>query len=423
MAHLLLGIVALIAFSFYDPSLIIYQVGMVTEIAVGLIGALALFNYDKVIGLLFLSWRRQRALTVFCGVWLVWALYFVVHSAMGLTSFGFSASRVIRILFIILFFFNIRKYWHLVSYMKVVVALAVTYSVISIVFHLVTLNFGVPPATLTFIPVFEQFYADLGIYGYMWPNNYDFPMRFGTVAIYRTGSFFNESAAYAFFLEPTLFYVLHLRATARFKLPYSTAFVVILLGIFASTSVAGLVAVILSFLVLVLFLKVGLGKRIAAGIAVVLGAYVFMYSGVGVLDSVMSTKQGTLALEAEGLERGLGLLRGMALITGTGYDYIIDEDMYVSANAVLSNLQRGGLIGLAFFALSLLLILKQLWSAKPAELIRRGGWAAFAMLPNFIHMVIKANYEFTFIYLINFALVYWYLNYVRANYPAPERPG
>ncbi|WP_426208418.1 hypothetical protein [Massilia sp. TWP1-3-3] len=423
MANLLLGIVALIAFSFYDPSLIIYQIGMVNEIAVGLIGALALFNHDKVIGLLFLSWRRQRALTVFCAVWLVWALYFVAHSAMGLTSFGFAATRVIRIGFIILFFFNIRKYWHLTSYIRVVVVFAVTYSVLSIVFHLVTLNFGIPAATLTHIPVVDLDYADLGIYGYMWPNNYSFPMRFGKVAIYRTGSFFNESAAFAFFLEPALFYVLHLRASARYKFAYSAAFVVILLGIVASTSVAGLAAVILSFLVLVLFLNIGIGKRIGAGLAVAFGVYLFMYSGAGVLDSVLTTKQATLALEAEGLERGMGLLHGMALLTGTGYDFIIDEDMYVSANAVLANLQRGGLIGLAFFALTILMMLKQLWSANPAKLMQHGRWAAFAMLPNFIHMVIKVNYEFTFIYLINFSLVFWYLNYVRANYPAPDRPG
>lgn len=423
MANLLLGIVALIAFSFYDPSLIIYQVGMVNEIAVGLIGALALFNHDKVIGLLFVSWRRQRALTAFCALWLVWALYFLVHSAIGLTSFGFSASRVIRIAFIILFFFNIRKYWHLISYIKVVVVFALAYSLLSILFHLVTFNFGVPAATLTHIPVVDLDYADLGIYGYMWPNNYRFPMRLGGMAIYRTGSFFNESAAFAFFLEPALFYVLHLRASARYKFAYSAAFLVILLGIVASTSVAGLVAVILSFLVLVLFLKVGIGKRIGAGIAVAFGVYLFMSSGVGVLDSVLTTKQATLGLEAEGLERGMGLLHGMTLLTGTGYDFIKDEDMYVSSNAVLSNLQRGGLIGLVFFGLTMLVILKQLWSAKPAELIRHGRWAAFALLPNFIHMVIKVNYEFTFIYLINFSLVYWYLNYVRANYPAPDGPG
>jgi len=91
------------------------------------------------------------------------------------------------------------------------------------------------------------------------------------------------------------------------------------------------------------------------------------------------------------------------------------DDFYVSANAFLSNLQRGGLLGLAFFATSLLLIIAQWWRIGIGKLIHEDGWIGFALLPNFVHLGIKVTYEFTFIYLINYSLVFWYLAHVRAK--------
>lgn len=422
MANWVIGGISLLLFSFYDPSLIIYRIGLVNEIALSLIGLLFIANHERVLGLLFTPFRSQKLTAVYCGFWLAWALYFVFHAAIGLTSPGFAASRLIRIFFVILFFLNVRSFDNFKRYLRALVVLAVVYSATSIAFHVVTLLHAVPRATIVNIPVLELDYVDLGIFGYMWPTNYYFPMRVGDFTIFRLSSFFNESAAFAFFLEPSLLYVLFLRANSPNKLLYSAAFLVIGCGIVASTSAAGIISVLLAFVVLWLVAQEGVFKKGAVGVLAVLLAYGFFASGLGVMEDVFSSKQGTIDLEAEGLERTMGSLHGIALVLGTGYDFL-KGDFYISANAFLSNLQRGGVIGLAFFAGSLLLMAR-LWFALGAKKLLDGRhWAAFALLPAFIHLGIKVTYEFTFIYLINFSLVFWYLNYLREQNSLPVRQG
>ncbi|WP_075792935.1 hypothetical protein [Massilia putida] len=414
MANPVIGIICLLLLSFYDPSLIIYRIGFVNEIALALIGLLFIANHDAILNLLFLPFKKGAARLIYCAFWSSWALYFLVHSVVGLTSIGFASSRLIRILFVILFFLNIRKFWQFKIYLRLLILLAVFYSVTSVLFHVVTQLSGVPNAVIVHVPVVDVDFADLGIFGYMWPTNYRFPMRLAGVVIYRISSFFNESAAFAFFLEPILFYALFLRAQSKYKVSYTVACVIIICGLIASTSVAGLVSVLVSFVVLWLCRERSLLKKTFLGGFAVLVLYGFFQSGVGVLDDIVSTKQGTIELEATGLEHGLGLLHGFTLLVGSGYDFVRD-DFYVSANAFLSNLQRGGLLGLILFSSSVLLIIAQWWRIGFRKLMNEGGWVGFALLPNFVHLGIKVTYEFTFIYLINFSLVFWYLVHIRAK--------
>jgi hypothetical protein len=414
MANPVVGVICLLMLSFYDPSLIIYRVGFVNEIALALIGLLFIANHDRILGLLFMPFKREKARMLYCAFWLAWAAYFLAHALLGLTSIGFAASRVVRIAFAILFFLNIRKFWEFKLYLRLLVLLAVFYSLTSIAFHVVTMLSGVPAVTFVHIPVVDVDFADMGIFGYMWPTNYNFPMRLGGLVIYRVSSYFNESAAFAFFLEPILLYALYLRAQSRHKLVYSAACAIIAGGLAASTSAAGMVAVLVSFLVLWLFRESGWGSKILLGGIAFLVVYGFFQSGAGVLEDVLSSKQGTIDLETAGVERGLSLLHGFALAVGTGYDFV-SGGFYVSANAFLSNLQRGGVVGLAFFACSLLLMAVLWWRIGIRTLLSEKQWVAFALLPNFVHLGIKVTYEFTFIYLINYSLIFWYLDHVRAK--------
>lgn len=406
MANYLVGIVSLLILSFYDPSLVIYSFGFVNEIALAIIGLLMIVNSKRSLNLIFEPLRNARM--VYCSFWFLWGLYFLMHAVLGLTSFGFASSRFVRMIFAALFFLNIRTPNQARSYLYLLVALGCFYSITSCAFHFMTMTYGPPAVKIVHIPVVDVDFADLGIFGYMWPTNFNFPMQIHGSTLYRISSYFNESAAFAFFLEPILFYVLYLRSRSSVKIGYSIVFIIISMGLLASTSAAGLVAVFVSFLLLRFAQAEGVLKKIAFSGLIFIIVYGFYQSGIGAIEDVLNSKQGTIGLESEGLERGMGLLHGAALIVGTGYDFAHD-DFYVSSNALLSNLQRGGVIGLLLLLSSFLLILSKWWKIGIRKLLKEKQWAAFAMLPLFVHLCIKVTYEFTFIYLINYALVYWYL--------------
>lgn len=417
MANYLFGVISLLVLSFYDPSLVIYRFGFVNEIALVIIALLLFANFFDSLNLLFAPLRSAKF--IFCAFWLMWGMYFLMHAALGLTSFGFASSRFVRIVFAALFFLNIRTKNQADTYLRILVGLGFFYSATSCIFHFMTITYGAPRASIVHIPVVDVDFADLGIFGYMWPTNYYFPMQIHGATLYRISSYFNESAAFAFFLEPLLFYVLYLRSRASIKFGYSIVFLVISLGIVASTSAAGLVAVFVSFLVLRFLRAQGAFRKIAFSALIFIIIYGFYQSGIGAIDDILSSKQGTIALESEGLDRGMGLLHGLSLIVGTGYDYVRD-DFYVSSNAILSNLQRGGVIGLLFLLSSFLMIVVQWLRIGFKNLLNAKHWAAFALLPAFVHLCIKVTYEFTFIYLINYALVYWYLSYLQQTKTAPR---
>ncbi len=399
-------------FTAYDPCLLAYFIPGVKIIPVFIILALITFSYNPIKHTSSLSsiLKRDNILLIILATW---SLYFAFHAIiLQKTTLEFSLSRIIRIIFFIFLIGNIYNIQYAHKYSKLLIiygSLVSAYAIAAAIF--LSLDFY-GTTSLISVPELKVEYLFSPWFGFIWPELYVNHFEIGDFKIYRIFTIFNEPAALSFFLEPLVFYSYYFYTITN-KHRYLISCILIICGIISSTSLNGILSIIMTAIAI---LAIKSKNKLVVLIPLALLIFIAIIITVKIDYSIISTfvyaeqKLKTIDQEILFFQTGMSMLTsGNDIIFGNGYDFVQNTD-FVSANVLLSNLQRGGLVGVLFVIMTFIVYIgelkKHLNTESPAV------YFACALLPNIFHLLLKAHYEFTFIYLINYAIVYSFINYM-----------